>query len=206
MNERFVFVLPGWEGAAGDSRVLDSAFHGDFSVPNGKYYLADAGTSVRTPEILMIGYGLSTEVLTPYRGVRYHLKEWSQIANARPTDYKELFNLRHASLRNVIERRFGTRKRQFRILLGGSEYPCDVQVKIITALAIVSNYILDDGEIPYGDGPSGDEDEESDLDNPLEASYRDNDRVHGQANSFRNRLATQMWRDYRAHLDRLGRN
>jgi hypothetical protein len=44
MNGRFVYILSGWEGAAGDARVLDSALEGDFSIPEGKYYLADAGS------------------------------------------------------------------------------------------------------------------------------------------------------------------
>lgn len=37
---------------------------GNFKIPKGKYYLADAG------------YGIQTGILPPYRGVRYHLKEW----------------------------------------------------------------------------------------------------------------------------------
>ena len=35
----------------------------DFFVPKGKYWLADAG------------YSNSNHLLTPYKGVRYHLKE-----------------------------------------------------------------------------------------------------------------------------------
>jgi hypothetical protein len=38
----------------------------DFQVPAGKYYLADAG------------YPLCDKLLVPYRGVRYHLAEWSR--------------------------------------------------------------------------------------------------------------------------------
>jgi len=58
---------------------------------------------------------VSTGILTPYRGVRYHLKETAR-ANQRPKNPKELFNLRHASLRNAIERIFGVVKRRFPIL------------------------------------------------------------------------------------------
>ncbi|XP_040873747.1 uncharacterized protein [Glycine max] len=38
---RFIYVLPGWEGLAGDSRVLHhkNCLH----IPNGKYFLVDAG-------------------------------------------------------------------------------------------------------------------------------------------------------------------
>lgn len=36
----------------------------DFMIPNGKYYLADAG------------FALCDTLLVPYRNVRYHLQEW----------------------------------------------------------------------------------------------------------------------------------
>ena len=58
----------------------------------GKYYLGD------------VGYGIRNGIITPYRGVRYHLKEFS---DHRPENVKELFNLRHSSLRTTIERVFG---------------------------------------------------------------------------------------------------
>ena len=42
----FVYVLAGWEGTAHDGRVLwDALQNKGFSVPEGKYYLADAGYS-----------------------------------------------------------------------------------------------------------------------------------------------------------------
>jgi hypothetical protein len=69
-NLEFCYVYPGWEGSAHDSRVLASAMSKDFVIPDGKYYLADAG------------YGMRKGLLVPYRGVRYHLREQAQ-ANAR---------------------------------------------------------------------------------------------------------------------------
>lgn len=60
---RIQFVLAGWEGSAHDSQVLADACSKGFIVPNGKYYLADGG------------YAISPQFLTPYRGVRYHLRE-----------------------------------------------------------------------------------------------------------------------------------
>lgn len=65
----FLYVLPGWEGSAADSRVFDSARSLDFKIPEGRYYLADAG------------YANSDDLLAPYRGVRYHLKEWGLSIN-----------------------------------------------------------------------------------------------------------------------------
>jgi DDE superfamily endonuclease len=62
----FTFVLAGWEGSSHDGKVLEAAFNMQFNIPNGKYYLGDAG------------YGLAPYCLTPYRGVRYHLREWGK--------------------------------------------------------------------------------------------------------------------------------
>jgi len=53
---------------------------------------------------------LSDALLVPYRSVRYHLSEWDRAKEA-PRNPKELFNLRHASARNVIEQIFGVLKR-----------------------------------------------------------------------------------------------
>ncbi|KAE9236278.1 hypothetical protein PF002_g11283 [Phytophthora fragariae] len=61
------------------------------------------------------GYALHPHILTPYRGVRYHLTEFAE-GTGRPQTAKELFNLRHAKARNVVERLNGCMKRRFRIL------------------------------------------------------------------------------------------
>lgn len=59
----------------------------------------------------------------------------------RPRNRKELFNLRHAMLRNAVERIFGVIKRQFRILLLPPEYKMDIQARIPPALCLVHNVI-----------------------------------------------------------------
>ncbi|RZB57667.1 hypothetical protein D0Y65_046370 [Glycine soja] len=93
---RFIYVLPGWEGSAGDSRVLRDALRhqNKLEIPTGKYFLVD------------VGYTNGPGFLAPYQGTRYHLNEW--IGNT-PQSYKELFNLRHASARNAIERNLGNK-------------------------------------------------------------------------------------------------
>jgi len=68
MNMLFTYVLPGWEGSAADSRIFDDARAINFAIPEGRYYLADAG------------YANCDALLVPYRGVRYHLKEWGNAA------------------------------------------------------------------------------------------------------------------------------
>ncbi|KAL2319981.1 hypothetical protein Fmac_028950 [Flemingia macrophylla] len=44
-NLRFIYVLPGWEGSAGDSHVLRYALHrqNKLEISTGKYFLVDAG-------------------------------------------------------------------------------------------------------------------------------------------------------------------
>nr|KAJ0211521.1 hypothetical protein LSAT_V11C400162550 [Lactuca sativa] len=93
----------GWEGTASDLRILKNALNREdkLVIPKGRYYLVDAGL----PH--------TTTLMAPYRGVRYHLKEYSARALENA---KELFNLRHASLRNAIERAFGVLKRRFPII------------------------------------------------------------------------------------------
>ena len=68
---RFVYVVSGWEGGAADSTILEDARATDFRVPEGKYYLADAG------------FPASPAMLVPFRGVRYHLHEWALARNQR---------------------------------------------------------------------------------------------------------------------------
>ena len=63
---KFVFGYTGWEGSAMDSQVWEAALDCGFNIPNGYYYLADAG------------YPGDPRVMLPYRGIRYHLAEWSR--------------------------------------------------------------------------------------------------------------------------------
>ncbi|CUS08676.1 unnamed protein product, partial [Tuber aestivum] len=115
------YVLAGWEGSAHDARVLADAIGKGFEVPKGKYYLADAG------------YGISSSFLTPYRGVRYHLKE------------QELFNLRHASARNCIKRTLRILKARYTILKSASDYGCQTSAELFTALYCLHNFIIRNG-------------------------------------------------------------
>lgn len=104
---RFHHLTIGWEGSAHDQRVLNETItDGNFKVPEGRYYLADAG------------YSNTTNTLTPYRGVRYHLREWLQATAAQKParNRKEHYNFRHSQARNVVERIFGCLKRKFQIL------------------------------------------------------------------------------------------
>jgi hypothetical protein len=63
---KFIYVFPGWEGSASDSTMFHDARVTDFPVPQGKYYLADAG------------FPTSGSLLLPFRATRYHLAEWAR--------------------------------------------------------------------------------------------------------------------------------
>ncbi|KAL8493209.1 hypothetical protein ACS0TY_024434 [Phlomoides rotata] len=107
----FTFVLSGWEGSAADSRVLRDAVTrpNGLRVPNGCYYLCDDG------------YTNCNGFLAPYRGVRYHLKEWDE--GHQPQNHQEYFNMKHARARKCIERAFGILKVRWGILRSNSYYP-----------------------------------------------------------------------------------
>ncbi|KAL0411768.1 UNVERIFIED_CONTAM: hypothetical protein Slati_3766500 [Sesamum latifolium] len=102
---RFIYVLAGWEGSAADARVLRDAISrpNGLKIPRDNYYLVDSG------------YSNGEGFLLPYRGVRYHLKEWDSGRNS-PQNHEEFFNMKHASARNVIERTFGLLKARWAIL------------------------------------------------------------------------------------------
>ncbi|KAL0011193.1 hypothetical protein SO802_006301 [Lithocarpus litseifolius] len=96
---------------------------------SSKYYLVDTGYMNRSC------------LIAPYWGVRYHLKEYSVHP---PKNAKELFNLRHASLRTTIERAFGVLKKRFPIIASTTEpnYCVDTQNEIILACCILYNYLM----------------------------------------------------------------
>ena len=101
---RFLYFLSGWEGSA----AYAAMYLVDLTIPQGKFYLVDAG------------FGICDSLLVPYHGVCYHLAEWGRantryvlysyikvrifiLPNFRPANREELFNLRHASAKNVVE-------------------------------------------------------------------------------------------------------
>nr|KAJ0214489.1 hypothetical protein LSAT_V11C400206730 [Lactuca sativa] len=98
-----------YEGTASNSRIIKNAFTRDDKL------LIPSDNLLNQCRYCLVDGGLphTSKVMVPYRGVRYHLKEYSMRA---PQNSKELFNLCHASLRNAIERAFGVLKRRFPII------------------------------------------------------------------------------------------
>ena len=186
---KFVHVHAGWEGSASDARVLHDALNHGFQVPPGKYFLVDAG------------YANTPQFLAPYRGTRYHLKEQGR-AKQRPRDYKELFNLRHAQLRNHIERTIGILKMRFPILKTGSHYPVNKQVDISVACCVLHNFIrLQNGDMFWPNNSNVEIDPDQIVDVP-DGDHMYNDDIQAfnncreVGNKKRDGIARRMWDHY----------
>jgi len=130
---KFTFVYPGWEGSAHDSRVLAAAVADEVNnfphPPAHKYYLVDAG------------YPNTIGFLAPYRGQRYHKDDFDG-PNTVYESAMDLFNHRHAMLRNDIEKCFGVLKGRFKILKGMPNFDEVRQPLIVTACCVVHNWVI----------------------------------------------------------------
>ena len=96
MDMKFCYVLSGWEGCAADSAVFENARKNDLTILCGKYYLADAG------------FGSCDALLVPYRGVRYHLREWAAVRDRYSKIYLNLFAMLIVFTDRPMQRNFST--------------------------------------------------------------------------------------------------
>lgn len=190
-NMNFTYVLAGWEGTAHDMRVFHDALR-DKGLPTapGKYYLADAG------------YSNNDVLLSPYKKVRYHLRE-IQLSKLVPKDRFELFNYRHSSLRNVVERCFGVYKRRWRVFDRGHQFTLETQRDLVYCLCAVHNFInlfYKGGDDFDTLGPYPTEEEEIDREVPdaltgAESALFDTRGMEQR----RDEISTAMWEDYLAY-------
>ena len=121
---------------------------------------------------------------------------------------KELFNLRHSSLRNAVERILGATKKRFPILKVAPPYTFEVQVDLVLAVCFLHNFISIHSE-NNGDFQLTVE-ELRDLED--EAEERRQTRIAGDpistnaarvaGNQVRDSIAEQMWKDYQDELNR----
>jgi DDE superfamily endonuclease len=181
----FSYVLTGWEGRAHDGRVYEDAKTKGFPSVDGKFFLGDAG------------YALSSTCLTPYRGVRYHLKEFNAGNAGGPRNAKELYNLKHSSLRNVVERCFGVMKKRFPILVVMPSFYYPYQCVLVSCCFLLHNFIRRN-QLYEDDFFIG-------VDADIAAAVLDGvaelDDVGGPAiRQWRDGIANSMWLAYQAHL------
>lgn len=123
------------------------------------------------------------------------MKEWGRL-HERPQNKEELFNLRHAMLRNVIERIFGLAKKHSRQHELHS-FPFPIQTKLALCSFMIHNFIHLNNNY---------EDEFDELDGDTYLNRRrdlpDEDDVAGvdddeNVKHWRDSIASEMWRDYR---------
>ena len=126
-DRRITYHLVGWEGSCHDARLLANARSRGFNIPLGKFLLADAG------------FRNEMDVLTPYRGVRYHLEEF-EMGRAGPQNAQELFNLRHSQLRVIVECCIGIMKERWHIITDIPSYAPEMQAQITRAAGILHNF------------------------------------------------------------------
>jgi hypothetical protein len=129
----------------------------------------------------------------------------------RPKTKEKLFNLRHAILRNVIERIFGVLKRCFRILLLAPEYNMDIQSRLPAALCALHNFIRTqdpDDETDIQELEIGMDNVDDDVPGqfiPAVEPEAGGGRSRNQAIALRNRIASELWAQYQGVLhDREG--
>ncbi|KAF4041162.1 DDE superfamily endonuclease [Phytophthora infestans] len=188
-NLNVCFAYVGAEGSAHDAMVLQWSKFLDL-VPDHFYVLADAG------------YGLNKKVLTPYRGVRYHLKEWSK-ASGRPKNGKELFNLRHSKARNVVERVIGVLKRRFKILRTCMDFEFFNIKAAVFACLCVHNFIRKFDETDLGEDfqsiGQGDQ-----LHQPVDQDDEPISFDFQSGASWRDWMSSTMWEEYEGMQTSIG--
>ncbi|KAH6794826.1 nuclease HARBI1-like protein [Perilla frutescens var. hirtella] len=182
---QFIYVLSGWEGSAHDSKLLSDALsrRNGLQVPQGKYFLVDCGFANRR------------QFLAPLRGVRYHLKDFGG-QDRHPRNASELFNLRHASLRKVIERTFGVFKSRFTIFKMAHPFTFQTQAELVLACAGLHNFLRkecrsDEFSVEYEgdqDIPPLDAEEEN-----VECLSQSQLQQRTEANAWRMSIANVMW-------------
>ena len=171
----------GFEGSAHDNRVMSES--GLVSrIPQSCFLLGDAGYAL-----------LASKILVPYRGTRYHLSEFG---GRSPTTREELFNLRHSSLRNIVERCIGRMKGKWRILDDGIVSSVERMQLIGFACVCLHNFLLVENDPLYVIPVEGEMQGNVEHD----AEQADDDMLDSipwaSRNAWRDFIANRMWDAY----------
>ncbi|XP_042485251.1 uncharacterized protein LOC122065513 [Macadamia integrifolia] len=137
-------------------------------------------------------------------------REWRN-SNVSPANNKELFNLRHSRLRNIIERVFGPLKSRFKILKSQSEYPFKTQARIVQACVMIHNHILTQNSVQEEEewleqenvvtGENTNEEAEDNDENSDEDSDVDDEDDNFDQDQFREEMVDYMWNNWMAGDD-----
>ncbi|CAL2248189.1 unnamed protein product [Prunus armeniaca] len=144
------------------------------------------------------GFPNQRQFLASFQGVRYHLQEFRGQGHA-PANEVELFNLRHSSLRNFIERIFGIFKSRFTIFKYAPLFPYTTQIEVVLACVRLHNFPRK--ECRYDEFPVKLENESSlssslpVKEGDLELVFQTQEQQRQNANEWRVGIALDMWRD-----------
>jgi hypothetical protein len=128
----------------------------------------------------------------------------------RPANFKELYNLCHASTHNVVERIFGVIKHRWTILTHAPHYNMETQAQIPSALVALHNFILEHNESDLDcwivDEQATDLLPGARQTLPIDFGWLlSSDRVlageKARAEQMRDQLANAMWTDYQRVLE-----
>ena len=121
-----------------------------------------------------------------------------------PQTAKELFNLRHAQLRNIIERVFGVIKKRFPILAHMHSFPIEFQVQIVLCCCMIHNFIRlnqdvdqewNDWDPPVVEHPAHPE---------VNGGHQHNAAEYQHVHQWRDHIAITMWDSYVLEMQRRG--
>ncbi|KAK3211824.1 hypothetical protein Dsin_016530 [Dipteronia sinensis] len=130
------------------------------------------------------------------QGTRYHLQDFGG-QGRDPENANELFNLRHASLRNVVERSFGIFKSRFTIFKTTPPFPYSTQAELVLACAGLHNFLRK--ECRSDEFPVESDDEASSLlvneDDDFEPFFEIQEQQRENVNGWRDAIAADTWRD-----------
>lgn len=128
--------------------------------------------------------------------MRYHLHEYRG-ANKLPRNAKELFNHRHAFLRNTIQRSFDVLKARFPILQLAPQYAFHIQRDIVIAACVIHNHIRreerNDWLFTGVEGRIVEEIPDYDDQPDLQLTSSMQEQI---ASSLRDSIAAAMWNDF----------
>lgn len=221
---QFIFIYPGWEGSAADSRVLravlDDPDQNFPQIPQGChpmqlieivfafviFVLLSVDVMWLFSDILHItgkyylvdsGYSNTEGFIAPFEGIRHHIHDYRG-ANLLPRNAKELFNHRHSCLRIAIQKSFEVLRRRFPILKVAPQYAFHIQRDIVIAACVLHNLIRREERNDWLFAAAAAEGPSSeDLPDLEDGPEMLASPVEGQiASSLRDFIATAMWNDF----------